>query len=151
MRLIHATRGRREAGDTIIEVLIAIAVISVVLGGAYVTTNRSLRATRSAQERGNSLKLAESQMEQLKNLVATNPDAVYGTGVPSPFCIQGTTVINPSTNNCNLDASGVPTTSQPRYDVRITRTGDIFTVRNTWIDVGGNQNAELKLTYRVYR
>ena len=71
---------RRQRGDTLVEVLIAIAVVSLILGGAYVTTNRSLYATRAAQERGNALKLAESQIEQLKGIVASNPTAVFGGG-----------------------------------------------------------------------
>jgi len=141
----------RQRGDTIVEVLIAIAVISLVLGGAYVTTNRSLRATRSAQERGNALKLVESQIEQLKGLIATNPAGVFGAGVPSPFCVYNNTIVDPSTGNCTVNTSGAPTTAEPKFNLAITRSGNAFTVKNNWLDVGGNQNAATQITYRVYQ
>lgn len=143
----------RQRGDTIVEVLIAIAVISLILGGAYVTTNTSLRATRSAQERGNALKLVESQLEQLKGIIDTDPNAVFGTSPapPSPFCIYNNAIVAPATGNCTLNTSGTPTTSDPRFNLAITRSGNVFTIRNTWDDVGGTKNAETKITYRAYQ
>ena len=67
MRIMSAKR-LTERGDTIVEVLIAISVMSLLIGGAFVLTNRSLQGTRAAQERLNALKLVESQLEQLKKL-----------------------------------------------------------------------------------
>src|SRR5262245_14367511 len=78
----------RQRGDTIVEVLIAIAVAGVVLAGAYVTSNRSLAATRAAQERSNALKLAEAQMEKIKSLAISNPTALFA--VSSAFCVSQT-------------------------------------------------------------
>jgi prepilin-type N-terminal cleavage/methylation domain-containing protein len=143
----------KQRGDTIVEVLIAIAVISLILGGAYVTTNTSLRATRSAQERGNALKLVESQLEQLKGIIDANPNAVFGTSPapPSPFCVFNNAVVAPTTGNCTLNTSGAPTTTDPKFNLAITRTGNSFVIRNTWVDVGGNQNAETQITYRAYQ
>jgi prepilin-type N-terminal cleavage/methylation domain-containing protein len=150
MRLVASFKEMRERGDTIVEVLIAIAVISLILGGAYVTTNGSLRATRSAQERGNALKLVESQVEQLKGVLASDAGAIFGGGAPSPFCLYNNAVVAPSSGNCRVDTAGTPTTAEPRFDLAITRVGQTFTIRNTWVDVGGNQNAETKITYRAY-
>lgn len=138
----------RQRGDTIVEVLIAIAVISLVLGGAYVTTNRSLRATRSAQERGNALKLVESQLEQLKGLIATDGTAVYAA--TSPFCIYNNAIAYAASGNCTVNTSGAPTTAEPKFQIAINRTGNTFVVKNTWVDVGGQQNAETQITYRAY-
>lgn len=56
-----------QTGDTIVEVLIAMAVLSMVLGGAYVASNRSLAVSQQNQERAEALKLVEGQMEQLKS------------------------------------------------------------------------------------
>ena len=150
----------KERGDTIVEVLIAIAVVSLILGGAYVTTNRSLIATRAAEERGNALKLAESQVEQLKGFAKTNPDAIFGAATPMPFCISGSTssVVtangNPSLNNaeCKLSAGGTPTSTQPIYSLSITRgsDGNTFTILNQWADASGRISDSLRLIYRVY-
>lgn len=57
---------RNQQGDTIVEVLIAIAIVSLTLAGAYASVNRSSNATRTAQERGEALKWAETQVEQIK-------------------------------------------------------------------------------------
>ncbi|MGH7157761.1 MAG: type IV pilus modification PilV family protein [Candidatus Saccharimonadales bacterium] len=151
---------QKERGDTIVEVLISISVVSLVLGGAYVTTNRSLLATRAAEERGNSLKLAESQVEQLKGLAKSDPEVIFGSGTPMPFCISSSTgqpvlaesVSGEATADCKLNASGVPTTTQPIYNVSVQRAsdGNTFTVTNEWVDASGRITDNLRLIYRVY-
>lgn len=55
-----------QTGDTIVEVLLAMAIVGLVLGGAFVSANHSLANSRQAQERGEALKIAESQIEQIK-------------------------------------------------------------------------------------
>jgi len=153
-RLTHHRTGR-QCGDTIVEVLISITVISLILGGAYVTTNKSLIATRSAQERGNALKLAESQVEQIKGLVVTNPTAIFGGGVPSPFCVysnSGTlTVVASSDVNCVVNTSGVATTTEPKFSLSVTRSGNDFTIRDTWNDLSGGVTDQVQIKYRVYQ
>jgi prepilin-type N-terminal cleavage/methylation domain-containing protein len=146
-----------QRGDTIVEVLIAIAVISMILGGAYITTNKSLMATRGAQERGNALKLAESQVEELKSVIATQPDAVFGGSAPSPFCVYN----NPTTGilqvlastspNCKVDTAGNPATNEPSFSLSINRSTNDFTVKNDWTDVAGNVADHLQIKYRAYR
>ncbi|HSX35895.1 MAG TPA: hypothetical protein VLH84_03090 [Patescibacteria group bacterium] len=148
----------RERGDTIVEVLIAVAIASLILGGAYVVSNTSLNATRAAQERGIALKLGQSQMEQLKSVVqnsVTSPQ-VFGSGAPAVFCITGgTTVVDFTTNlsQCQVDSSGtpVPASVQPQFTLKVTHTGSQFTLLETWPDVSGKQTDHLQLDYRVYQ
>lgn len=142
----------RERGDTIIEVLIVIAIITLVLGGAYTTTNRSLQATRAAQERGNALKLAETQIEQIKGLAGTNPTALFGGTAPSPFCISKATGLPVTASNaaCTVGLSGDPTTTAPAFTISVTRTGNYFELTETWTDVSGRTTDSLQLRYRVY-
>lgn len=154
--LIHRLRHHhnKQRGDTIVEVLISITVISMILGGAYVTTNKSLIATRSAQERGNALKLAESQVEQLKGQIATNAAAVYAAA--SPFCIYndfavGTITIQPASDvKCKVGTNGVQSGVEPRFSLSITRSGNDFLVENSWFNVGGETTDKLQIRYRVY-
>lgn len=134
-----------ERGDTLVEVLISIAVISLILGGAYVTTNRSLQSTRDAQERGDALKLVESQIEQLKDI---DPALIFGTAL-SNYCIASGTLVNSTGAQCLVDASGTPTTNQPAYRISITRNANTFTVVNTWTSVRGTPN-NVEMKYRVY-
>lgn len=145
-----------QRGDTIVEVLIAIAIVSMVLGGAYATTNKSLQATRSAQEQGVGLKLVETQLEQLKSLADT-PGGLATT--PASFCIVQTagkpTVTSTASagSPCTLNSNGATATSadQPAYQLAITQlTPNNFRITNSWVDVSGKQNDSVQMDYRIY-
>jgi type II secretory pathway pseudopilin PulG len=138
-----------------VEVLIAIAVVSLILAGAYATTNRSLSATRAAQEQGIALKLAEAQVEQIKGLSATNPDALFGTLAPTTFCISsaGMVVNNaPVSTECSFSASGTGNNSvEPIFRISITRSNnDTFTLTERWVDVGGRNTDQIDVIYRTH-
>jgi len=138
-----------QRGDTIVEVLIAITVVSMILGGAYVTTNHSLLATRDAQERADGLKLVESQLEQLKNVVTTDSSKL--SGHLGGFCLSDANTVQDATDpDCAMDASGGPTTAEPTYHINITGSSNEYTVTNTWASVTGNGNDTIKMVYRVY-
>jgi type II secretory pathway pseudopilin PulG len=148
---IGRARKLTERGDTIVEVLIAIAVVSLVLGGAFVTTNKSLQSTRDSQERGNAFKLVESQVERIKNIAATNPDAIFGPTVPATYCISSAGAVVVSTNAaCAVNSAGTATTAEPIYRLTITRSGNTFTVRNTWTKVRSSTTNNVEMKYRVY-
>jgi prepilin-type N-terminal cleavage/methylation domain-containing protein len=143
-------RLRSERGDTLVEVLIAIGVISLILGGAFVMTNRSLQGTRNAQERVNGVKLVEAQIEQIKGLAATDSDEIFGTSTPASFCISNAGAVVPSTNAaCRVDISGAATSAEPIYNLAVTRSANTFTIRNTWNRVSGGQTS-VEMKYRVY-
>jgi type II secretory pathway pseudopilin PulG len=63
----------RERGDTIIEVMICMAVAGAAISAAYSISSRSLNRVRQSQERTESLKLAEQQLERLKKVAKDNP------------------------------------------------------------------------------
>ena len=142
----------RQRGDTIVEVLISITVIALVLAGAYVTTNRSTQESRSAQERGNALKLTESQIEQLKGVVAADASLIFGGAITSsPFCIYNGAPVATTNANCAVGTNGTATAAQPKFGLSITKNGNTFTALTTWNDVNGNSVDQLQLTYRVYQ
>lgn len=159
-------RPLNQRGDTIVEVLISIAVVSMILGGAFVLTNRSLQATRSAQERGNAMKVIEAQLESIKSIAGgEDSDLVMGTS-PSPptnFCIVPTSLATASagTNNCKFDTLGNNNnTTEPVFNISITRTavsggeGYTFTITNTWNSIsakGGAGQERATMSYRIYK
>ncbi len=53
----------KNNGDTIVEVLIAVAVLMVVITGGYSIATRSLNGARIAQERSEATMLAQGQLE----------------------------------------------------------------------------------------
>ena len=146
--LSHCLKLHNQRGDTIVEVLISIAVVSLVLAAAYVTTNHSLLSTRDAQERGNGLKLVESQLEQLKSLASTNPDQIFN--ISPPFCITPSNTTLSATNAaCTITVSG----GQPQYKLSIDRNdvSGVFTVTNQWDNIRGDSTDQIQMKYRVYR
>ena len=142
---------RSQAGDTIVEVLISIAVVSVVLAGAFVVTNRSLQATRSSQERSIALKLAESQLEQIKGLSVSNPSLIFNASTTSPFCLVANVPLPASNVGCGTDASGAPSVREPVFHMSVIRTGNLFSLTENWADVNGRNADKIQLKYRVYQ
>lgn len=152
MHIAQSLRNLSERGDTIVEVLISIAVISMVLGGAFVTSHKSLQNTRDAGERSSALKLAESQLEQIKYLSANQPDVLFGTSVPVSYCLVSNVAYVSSGAQCRVNSGGSPTTAEPVYNLAVTRSVNTFTVRATWQGTGGSPSANaVELRYRAYQ
>jgi prepilin-type N-terminal cleavage/methylation domain-containing protein len=146
-----------QRGDTLIEVMISMAIVSLILGGAFATTRRSQTAVRNSQEHAEALKLIESQFEQLRaNAVSPSPQ-VFTQGVP--FCMYGnapiSSVVPPGSLDCVQDSSGAPTTKQPAYQMSVTRAssngGYLFTVQASWASATGKGQSGESMVYRLYQ
>jgi type II secretory pathway pseudopilin PulG len=153
----------RQGGDTIVEVLVSITILSMILGGAYVVTNTSLNDTRDAQEHSNATQLVASQFEQLRSASVTNSGVIFGPTLNNvPFCMvsgSDTPVMTPS-SSCVVDTTGAPASSgeQPQYSLSITRTAtlsgsltyDTFAVTATWDSLrsGGGKDV-VQMSYRL--
>lgn len=72
-------------GDTIVEVMVVLAILGLALGVAYATANNSLLDVRQAEEHATATELAQSQIEELRTLLAPGlPTNVFVTG---PYCL----------------------------------------------------------------
>lgn len=128
----------RRRGDTIIEVMMAMAIIGLILAAAYATTSRNLNTSQHTQERTEAVKIAETQIELMKSLTGSSRASLYS--LPSDFCVNST---GPSVQ------SGVCT--QGRYNYSIRRSGtSVFIVVVRWTPPGGSdaRQSETKITYR---
>lgn len=65
-------------GDTIVEVLIAVAIVSSVLGITYSIMNRNLLSMRDNQERTEASKIAQNQIELLRSAWSRYPGISVG-------------------------------------------------------------------------
>ncbi len=136
-----------QRGDSIVEVLIALAVIGSVLTGAFVATNRSTVAVRDSEEHAQALQLLQGQVEQLRSYV----QQTKFSAVPNKFCFQpdGTLKIT-STPDCPSS------TVEPIYSFMIDRTNAAvvppatmaFNVQVTWNAVTGNP-AQESIMYKI--
>jgi prepilin-type N-terminal cleavage/methylation domain-containing protein len=75
-----------QKGDTIIEVLIAMAVAASVLAVSYGTMNRNMLIIQDNQERTEASKLAQGQLEALRRVLVL-------PAVNTSFCIDSTGLI----------------------------------------------------------
>lgn len=145
-----------QRGDTIVEVLICIGIISLILTGAYVTTHRSSTGVRNSQEHAEALKLVESQLEQVRANVTDGVGDVFTAA--TPFCMVDakpvSATVAPSSAKCVQNSGGNPTTGQPAYKLTIVRTasgdGSLFTMKATWDSVTGAGQSQESMTYRLY-
>lgn len=162
-------------GDTIVEVLIAMTVISMVLGGAFASANRSLSATQSAKERDQGIRLAETQLEQLKSSIrAGSMWTEINNDLNDFFCIRSlsfvditqtiptamdTDLLATPTNyppDCVLDSGNNPHSATSRsipYYVSIEQDNsddNLFTVLVRWERAGSAGREQAAFKYRTY-
>jgi len=126
-----------QSGDTIIEVLICIAVVSLVLAGAYVSTNRNTLLTLDAQEHGQALKLVETQLEFLR--AAAQPNPAFSLGVNNCFDNTGTLQVDNShagSDPCwqQTDGTSAPAGQEPTYKMKVVLSSapNTYKVSATW-------------------
>lgn len=141
-----------QRGDTIIEVLISIAVASLVLASAYAISNRNLVTTQDTQEHSQALQIVQQQIEGLRALAAT-PGVTLVTTFPPSQCVDlsGTPVA--STTACQItsaSSSCVPATASAAcYKIAITQLlSDVYHVAVTWPSVNGN-TASVSMDYGI--
>ena len=122
-----------QAGDTIVEVLIAMTIVSLVLAGAYASSNRNIRSTLDAQEHGQALKLAESQVEYLRSAAQKAGSGYsFGSGAPDNhkcFDQTGHEVAggSPGSDPCTVQSDGSPVAvgQEPAYILTIYEPGQL--------------------------
>ena len=159
---------RSSRGDTIVEVLISIAVLSLILSASYALANKSSQAVRQAQERSEALKLSESQLESLKAYLSDPGVSVQ----PKYFCLyQDNQGDNDPANDVLVSqiftGGQFPPdildddqfTSYPdqcksgtdgRYHTFVKKEGDKYFAAIRWPRVNGEGNDEVSILYKLY-
>jgi type II secretory pathway pseudopilin PulG len=140
-----------QSGDTIIEVLIAIAVSASVIALVYATMNKNALITRSNQERIEAVRLAQTQVESLR-LHTSDPDTAVSLPSAAGFCLSNDTVVllngGVPTQDISLDdfvSYGDSTSGcvQGFYHFGIRRDATdtrLFTVYVRWEKLGGSSD-----------
>lgn len=144
----------RQRGDTIVEVLIAIAVSSALLMITYSTMNRNTAVIRANQERSEAIRLAQGQIESLTRLLARgeigdtdtvfciNPDVNTLASAPDPDDMAGDNFANYENAGCVQDY----------YHFAVARQGgsNNYRVYVRWYRFGANnQRDQIIMAYRA--
>ena len=112
---------RRQAGDTLVSIILSLATISLVMVIAYVLISNSLRLSQQAREREQVNNVLQGQIESLKYLVFNAGDHLFGNpdlDSPEGFCLVDHRPADSSLTHLRisalqLDASRRPLASQP--------------------------------------
>jgi len=135
----------REAGDTIIEVLLSIAILGLVLAGAYALANRNLSSGISAGWRDQALASAQTQVEHVINAQKTGDAALKKfTTFSGDFCIlaEGEPKSKDNDECRNYDSQ--------QYALTVHYANNVFTVTAQWTPAGAaSYQDQLKLYYRL--
>jgi len=156
-------RALKQRGDTIVEVLIVLAVLGMALSISYATADRSLLNMRQAEENSQAAEYLQSQVEILRSMASNaetingspNPNYIFKSDASSIFCVYydtGTnayTVVNESVSNPdpNCQYGNIP------YTITITFSHanyDTFSLNATWPDVLGPDTDSVALSYRLH-
>lgn len=150
-------RRSTQAGDTIVEVIIAVAVISSLLVGAYTVTERSARAVRDSEEHTQALQLLQGQVELLRSAASTGALRSL-PNLTTPFCFRSDgTAAQPVTPTTYC--SGTSASDPVHYTLQIScPSGGVcpkavpdttsFQLTTTWPAIDGN-TASVGLFYKV--
>lgn len=140
-------------GDTIIEVMVVLAVLGLALSISYATASRSLTQARQAQENTEATTLLQTQIEQLRGnydvpstitskYIYTNPYFCLNNGVRTN--LTGTDI---------KDYGSYPPECKfkdDRYHVAIQYDSpSTFTATVVWDDLSGNDQSKVTLSYRL--
>lgn len=152
-----------QTGDTIVEVMLAMAVLASVIGGSYAIASRSLIQSQQAQERMVATKLAEGQIDRLKYLAGSDAntfrdikDALTAsnsqcitTGASPPYAITRN-ANNPGDNTNTCWTIGDPTGLYDVYLVNYTGAPlEQFTIRVEWDSFRSETKNNVTMVYRV--
>lgn len=154
-----------QVGDTIVEVLIGLAVLGAIVGAGYSIATRSLNGVRVSQERSEATKIAESQIEVMRDLVAKTPSNALAAqlGVTPPntgYCFNGggaKVTMTGAKEDIGSYPAGCQMGNGGLYHAFIegttTTSGTVTyftgTVHVLWERSGGGQQQTLNLVYRV--
>jgi type II secretory pathway pseudopilin PulG len=163
---------RSIGGDTIVEVVLCIAVLGVAMAVAYVSVSHSLQVGTDAGNRDRALGLAQQQMEIIKTSEHNDTALSAFTANPGvPFCIDPATHTRLSAahdgycevcinNSGQPDASqayaessstGCPTDDRIIYfnSLKYDSSTKVFTSNSHWNASNGSQQDQITFYYKL--
>jgi prepilin-type N-terminal cleavage/methylation domain-containing protein len=144
----------KQRGDTIVEVMIVLAILGLAISISYATASRSLKNTRQAQENAEATELVRGQIEALRTVACntTDPDCDRPALINSnaTFCLEldgdTYTPVEDTGTACHHGALD--------YHVTVRQTNpdtptSAYIVSAEWPSIQGEGNDTVTITYRL--
>jgi len=146
-----------ERGDTIVEVMVVLALLGMAVGIAFATANTSLLTVQGAQDNTQADAFLQQQVEGLRAVDVTAPGSIFPALATKHFCID--TSVNPAVASSFFSGSlknyGIYPAAciQGLYHLAISydSTTSTFTFTAYWDDVQGQGQDSATLVYRMYQ
>ncbi len=156
MKVYHPYLAHRlQAGDTIVEVIIAVMIVATILAGASTVTNRSTRAVRDAEEHAQALQLLQGQVELLRHAAAIPQ---LPSSISTSFCLSTGAYYQPANTSpqCLVNTQGLSGQADSIYQLSISSPSSsanangttIFNLVASWPSLSGGTNT-VYLAYKV--
>ena len=135
-------------GDTLVEVILATALISATIGIAVSMSNRNLQTGVSAAQRSQALALAQDQVERIKNAYLTSSSALGTYKINKAFCI----LADGSQEDVEASDSKCANFNGGQYSISISygASSQVFSTTITWpsnSNISGSD--QLSLYYKL--
>lgn len=151
--------GFGNRGDTIIEVMIVLAVLGLAFAVGMATAYRGLNQSRTAEEHSQALGVLSSQLELVRSAIAKGADV---TGNPRVFCMTGptqpadfpaayTAFSSSNQDSSNSYANYPPSCVKDFYHISLKNSGtDYLTAQVRWDGVGDLGPQQERFVYRIH-
>jgi type II secretory pathway pseudopilin PulG len=137
-------------GDTIVEVMVSMLILSLVLAAAFGSSSKSLQTGTDASNREQALRLAQDQVEHIRNEANKVPSGLGGWPQSQYYCILPSGAV---------DVVDVDTTTHVCYNLSsnkkigasiyyVAPPSGVYTVKAKWNNSNGGIN-ELTLYYKA--
>jgi len=155
----YSYKPRTESGDTIIEVLIAVAVAAFAIGISYAVANKSLQRAVMSRERNEAVNIIQNQLATLKQRFKTDtsfkntlsvPASFTGTGTARHFCLDnnGNNFSNGFGNDAEMDTLTVDSSHYAAACKITTSTTDYY-VDIAAMVTDASKNSKNRTIYRL--
>jgi type II secretory pathway pseudopilin PulG len=148
-----------QIGDTIVEVMLAVAILAMTIGVAYAVVNRSIKRAQQAQERTQATKLVEGQIDKLKYLSESAIAEDQAEFIKAIDTSRGSQCISTKTTNdvTVIEAIqisgpfGSDCTQENIFKISYLYDGNdkIFTVNANWDSLVSDASENVTMEYRV--
>lgn len=138
-----------QRGDTIVEVMISLIVISSILTSAFIVSRTSSRGIQGSQEHSAASQLLQGQIEMLRSYAMTGtppPTLPIGT-----FCMKALAsgALQAATSGCTVPSGDYVYTLSIQLETAATvNQGPTYNFKIQWPALGGGTNQE-SMVYRL--